>query len=408
MTEDPRSDLVNRQYERWTYPEPIIDLPRWAENSWEYFDPSHAHRILWPDREYRPDMDILIAGCGTNQAAVFAYMNPKARVVAVDISESSLAHQRYLKDKNQLHNLELHLLPIEELSTLNRDFDLVVSTGVLHHMADPLVGMKALAERVRPDGALGIMLYAKYGRFGVEVLQAAFRDLGLHQDEESLRTVRSVLSRLGPDHPVQGYIRIAPDLNYDAGLVDTFLHGRDRSYSVDDCMDLLTGAGLVFQTWHIKAPYYAHEFLEPPNAFFTALNQLPEAKRWSVMERVHTTNACHFFVAAPRARPKESYTIDFSAAASVDYVPIMRKGCGVEGNDIYRSDWRMTLNPEPRALARQVDGSRSIRQIAKHIARSGQSLRDTQEEIEDFARKVFQALWQLDFVAMAMKPAAKG
>lgn len=43
----------------------------------------------------------------------------------------------------------------------------------------------------------------------------------------------------------------------DAVLVDTFLHGRARNYSVDDCIDLVNSAGLQFQGWHLKAPYYA-------------------------------------------------------------------------------------------------------------------------------------------------------
>ena len=76
------------------------------------------------------DLDILIAGCGTNQAAVFAFNNPDAKVVAVDISQPSLDHQQHLKDKHGLQNLELRRLPIEELSTLGLDFDLMVATGV--------------------------------------------------------------------------------------------------------------------------------------------------------------------------------------------------------------------------------------------------------------------------------------
>jgi ubiquinone/menaquinone biosynthesis C-methylase UbiE len=71
--------------------------------------------VLWPDRDYRPGLDILIAGCGTNQAAIFAFSNPTANVVAIDISEPSLDHHQYLKDKLGLDNLELHLLPIEQL-----------------------------------------------------------------------------------------------------------------------------------------------------------------------------------------------------------------------------------------------------------------------------------------------------
>lgn len=138
MNDKQFPDVVSNQYERWVYPTPIEDLDVWLRNRWERFDPSHAHRLLWPDREDRSDLDILIAGCGTNQAAVFAYTNPKAKVVAVDISQSSLDHQQHLKDKFGLWNLELHQLAIEETPTLKRDFDLIVSTGVLHHLADPV------------------------------------------------------------------------------------------------------------------------------------------------------------------------------------------------------------------------------------------------------------------------------
>ena len=209
MNADPRADVVSRQYERWTYPAPIQDLEAWLKDNWQWFDPSHAHRILWPDREYKPDLDILIAGCGTNQAAVFAYTNRAAKVVAVDVSQPSLDHEQYLKDKHGLKNLELHRLPIEELPTLGLDFDLVVSTGVLHHLADPPAGMKALADCVRRDGAIAVMLYAKYGRIGVELLQSVFRDLGLRQDDASVRMVKETISLLPPDHPVRSYLKIA-------------------------------------------------------------------------------------------------------------------------------------------------------------------------------------------------------
>ena len=110
MSESPRADRVAQQYQKWTYPEPIQNLEAWLANNWQWFDPSHAHRVLWPDRTPQPDLDILIAGCGTNQAAVFAYTNPASTVVAVDVSQPSLDHQKFLKDKYALKNLELHLL----------------------------------------------------------------------------------------------------------------------------------------------------------------------------------------------------------------------------------------------------------------------------------------------------------
>lgn len=396
MSDDPKSDVINRQYERWTYPEPITDLPAWLTNNWQWFDPSHAHPILWPDRAYRPDMDILIAGCGTNQAAVFAYNNPQARVVAVDISQASLNHESFLKDKYRLDNLDLRLLPIEELPTLDRQFDLVVSTGVLMVMADPVVGMKALAQCVRPDGAVAIMVYAKYGRFGVTLLQSVFRELGLRQDEESVQMVRDAIALLGPTHPVQSYFKIAPDLDYDAGLVDTFLIGRELTYSVDDCLELIERAGLVFQTWLLNAPYWTHPLYDPSNAFATAVNALPNARQWSVMDRYRATNGCHFFVACRPERSTQSYAIDFSTPQALDYVPVFRKGCGCTGDDVFRPGYRMTLPAEHAELVRRVDGTSSIRQIADRARATGGP------PSEDDARRVFEALWRLDFLAATL------
>ncbi len=401
MNADPRADVVSRQYERWRYPAPIQDLEAWLKNNWQWFDPSHAHRILWPDREYKPDLDILVAGCGTNQAAVLAYTNRAAKVVAVDISQPSLDHEQYLKDKHGLKNLQLHLLPIEELPTLGLDFDLVVSTGVLHHLEDPPTGMKALADCVRRDGAIAVMLYAKYGRIGVELLQSVFRDLGLRQDDASVRMVNETMSVLSPDHPVRSYFKIAPDLKYDAGLVDTFLHGRDRNYTVDDCIDLVSSAGLVFQTWLLKAPYYPHDVLAPANEFYAAVNLLPETKLWSVMERINTLNGCHFFVACRPDRPKESYTIDFSTRDSLDYVPLMRMNCGISGADIFRPGWRMTLDATQLPFVQHVDGRRTIREIAACVADSGES-QGSRAKLEKFARKLFESLWRLDFLAIAL------
>ncbi|MGO9155162.1 class I SAM-dependent methyltransferase [Mycobacterium sp.] len=403
MSEDPRADVVSRQYERWRYPRPIQDLDALTDSNWFWFDPSRFHRMLWPDREYKPDLDILIAGCGTNQAAVFAYRNPEAKVVAVDISQPSLDHQQYLKDKHGLGNLELHLLPIEELSTLGLDFDLIVSTGVLHHLTDPLVGMKALADCLRRDGAIGLTLYAKYGRTGVELLQSVFRDMGLSQDEASVQVVKEMVSVLPSDHPVQPYLKIeGGELKYDGAVVDTFLHGRDRSYSIDDCIDLVTSGGLVFQGWLVNAPYYPHNLFAPGTEVYQAVNALPERELWSVMERLNIFGGCHFFMACRPDRPKESYTIDFSAADSLEYVPLFRMRCGLSGSEIFRPNWRMNLNAAQLPFVQHVDGRRTIREIAECVAQSGDSRRANVADLENLGRQLFQSLWRLDFVAMAL------
>ncbi len=402
---DPRADVVAKQYEKWTYPEPIQNLETWLTNNWQWFDPSHAHRVLWPDRPYQPDMDILIAGCGTNQASVFAYTNRAAKVVAVDVSQASLDHNRYLKDKYSLKNLELQLLPIEDVPSLDKKFDLIVSTGVLHHMAEPKVGMKALADCLRPDGVAAIMLYARYGRTGVELMQAIFRELGLEQNEESLSMVKEATNSLSPSHPLQSYISIAPDLKFDAGMVDTFLHGRDRSYTVEDCLDLVDSAGLVFQDWFLKTSYYPPTLTEPGNGFYAAVNQLEPQKIWAVMERIKTLNACHFFLACHPSRPEQKYRIDFTSSRALDYVPMLRLRCGIRGDEIYRPGWTVRLDPTHLAFAQHVDGDRSIREIAERVALSGVLASTDQAALEYTGLELFEDLWRTDFVGMDLSRA---
>jgi SAM-dependent methyltransferase len=400
MTPGPLADVVSDQYRKWVYPDPITDLPAWLENNWQWFDPSHAYRLFWPDRDYRPDMDILVAGCGTSQAAVFAYTNPDADIVGIDISQPSLDHHHHLRDKYRLRNLELHLLPIEDVGTLGRDFDLVVSTGVLHHLADPGRGMQALAGCLRPEGVAAIMIYARYGRTGVEMLQSVFRDLGLVQDEASLAVVRDTLASLPQEHPLRSYLAIAPDLSSDAGLVDTFLHGRDRSYTVDDCLGLVASAGLTFQDWFLKSPYYPP--VMPKGGFFTAVAALPRERQWAVMERINSQNACHFFLACHADRPIKTYRIDFTSPEILDAIPTFRYRCGIDAGTIYRPGWKMSLDPTRAALVKRVDGHRSIREILAVTKRPIPLLSRGPADNREFGRTLFQSLWQHDFLSIGL------
>lgn len=390
-----------RQYQQWVDPSPIADLEEWNVGNFECTDPVYAHRIYWPDREYPPGLDILVAGCGANQAASFAFTNPSAKVVGIDISQPSLDHEQYLKDKHDLQNLELHLLPIEEVSALGLDFDLVVCIGVLHHLADPAAGMQALAGCLRPDGVASVMLYGKYGRVGVDLLASVFHDVGLGQDDSSLQVVRKTISLLPADHPVRSYLKNSSDLEADTSVVDTFLHGRQRGYTVEECIDLVTSAGLVFQEWLFKAAYYPHESFALPDRLLSALNARPDMEIWSLMERFHAVNTNHSFVACRPARPTANYSVDFSSVDALSYVPVMRDFTGMYGNEIFiMPNGRVPLNAVDAPFARLVDGRRTIREIAALVARDGATPSGA-ADVETLARNAFQNLWRLDLLAMA-------
>ena len=107
MPESPdHGDPVQSQYEKWPYPVPPDDLtsPRFGVPYSRYQDLQDLYWAFWPDRPHRQDLDILVAGCGTAAAAAYAFLHPQARVVGIDVSSSSLAHEEFLKRKHALQN----------------------------------------------------------------------------------------------------------------------------------------------------------------------------------------------------------------------------------------------------------------------------------------------------------------
>src|SRR6476659_7129338 len=132
------SNLVARQYEAFAYPEPFADLKaEIAKGYYQVGDPSIYGPVLWPRGRPQRRLKILVAGCGTIQAAYSAFMNPEDEVVGIDLSEASLAHERFLQEKHGLSNLRLFKGNLLDVGSLGERFDVILCTGVLHHMADP-------------------------------------------------------------------------------------------------------------------------------------------------------------------------------------------------------------------------------------------------------------------------------
>ena len=123
------------------------------------------------------------------------------------------------------------------------------------------------------------------------------------------------------------------------------------------------------------------------------------------MERLQTLNGCHFFMACRPERPKSNYEIDFSAPEALDYVPLMRMRCGVDGDEAFWPAGRVRLKPTQLAFMRGVDGLRTIRAIAADLARQEPPNGASTADLESFGRNLFQSLWRLDLVAVALDSA---
>ncbi len=326
-TSQAASAEVRDFYEKMPYPGPLASMDEHLEF---YKDAgrrrAHFHRI-WPDRQLRTNLEILVAGCGTSQAARYALREPDARITAIDVSKTSLQHTRDLQRKYNLENLELQELPIERATELARCFDLIVCTGVLHHLPDPDEGLRALRDVLHPLGAMQLMVYAPYGRAGIYMMQKYCSLLGIGPSESDLRNLSAMLKALPANHPIADLIRRSKGFWQPGEMADALLHPLDRAYSVPDVYAWLERCGMSFSRWMEQAPYSAHCGLVATSPHASRLASLPPPLHYAAIELLRGTMVSHSFIAYRDDYPGDSQPIafsgePFSGTQCRDYVPI--------------------------------------------------------------------------------------
>jgi len=332
MSDPAAAEAVGKRvgdfYESHPYPPPVDDLDAYRR-TWDDRRRRADSHLFWPSDEFRADRSILVAGCGTVQAAHYAVRWPQARVVGIDVSDRSIAFERELKKKHSLENPELDRIGIEEAGSLGVQFEHVVCTGVLHHLADPAAGLKALRETLAPNGAMHVMVYAPFGRAGIYLLQEYCRRLGIGLTSEDIDELAATLKALPRDHPLAPLLMRSPDFASKAGLADALLHPNDRAYSVPQFFEFLRGAGLAFGRWVRQAPYLPQCGAPAQTPHRSRLLALPLEERYAAVELFRGTMVRHAALVYSAGAPEHGYRRDFSGDAWLDYVPIRLAGTTV-------------------------------------------------------------------------------
>lgn len=397
---------VGAFYERHPYPPPVDDLGRYRQH-WDHGRRRAEACLLWPGEAYREDRRILVAGCGTSQAAKYALRWPRAQVTGVDISRTSIRETHKLKKKHGLDNLELHELPVERAGELKRHFEHVVCTGVLHHLADPGLGLQALRDVLARDGAMHLMVYAPYGRTGVYMLQDYCRRLGIGTSTGEIRELAAALGQLPANHPLVPLLRNARDFQDEAGLADALLHPHDRAYSVPQLFDLLASAGVEFGRWLRQAAYLPQCGLLAASPHHARIVALPAAQQYAAAELFRGAMVEHSLIAYRSDCPGRE-PLAFDGDAWLGYVPVRlpdtivvqeRLPAGAAAVLINRghtcTDLYLPIDARQKALFDRIDGARTIGAIAED------------ETAVDVARVLFQRLWYYDQVAFACADTTK-
>src|SRR5262249_45418491 len=151
-------------------------------------------------------------------------------------------------------------------------------------------------------------------------------------------------------------------------LVDTFLHARDRAYTVGQCLELVSGAGLAFQGWDENSFYYPEGPLPASHPLRSYLAKLPLQAQWQAQELLAGNLTLHYFHVCRADRPEEQYKIDFDGERFLDYVPVPRVAHYVPADpsagkpaSIARPPFPpIHLNEYQAHLYRQIDGQRTV------------------------------------------------
>ncbi len=308
---------VAKFYEDHPYPAPVDDLDGYRR-AWDDVRRRAESHLFWPHEPYRDDRNVLVAGCGTSQAARYAVRWPNARVVGIDVSDTSLAFEEMLKRKHRLANLELRKLSVESANELRETFDRVACTGVLHHLADPGAGLAALRDTLARGGAMHLMVYAPYGRAGIYMLQEYCKRLGLAATDAEIEGLAKTLRALPSGHPIVPLLKSSPDFSSEAGIADALLHPNDRAYTVTQFMQLLQGAGMAFGRWIRQAPYLPYCGAPAVTPHAARLQESPDGEQYAALELFRGTMVRHSAI----VYREESDAIDFESDAWLEYVPI--------------------------------------------------------------------------------------
>jgi ubiquinone/menaquinone biosynthesis C-methylase UbiE len=260
------SAAVAGQYEENPYPRwRRLEIPTLGEQQ----------RALGRGRE------ILVAGCGTGHEPLnLAAHYPEARVTGIDLSLQSLAYGRRKAAELGIENAELLQCDILQVGALGRQFDLVTSLGVLHHMEDPVEGWRQLLGCLKSDGLMKIALYSKAARSAVAQCREWIAEQGFEPTADGIRAFRQAVMALEEDNPLRDIMGWS-DFYSLSECRDLVFNVHEHNLTLPWIRSTLDELGLVCLNMRISNPEFKKEYrtMYPADADISDLERLHEYER---------------------------------------------------------------------------------------------------------------------------------
>ena len=266
--EDEISIEVKKQYEENPY-------PRWDSIS-AYYPMNFQRKIevevepnklgIELDSETAPE--VLIAGCGTGkQPITSAMIYEKSNVLAVDLSLASLSYAKRKADELGIKNVKFAQADILRLVETHKQFDIIECVGVLHHMAEPEVGLKTLTGMLKPGAFIKLGFYSEVSRGHIAELRKVVSHKDVTPDVASLREFRNNLQFVHPD--IHKQLLTSPDYYSTSTLRDLLLHVQEHRFTLSQIQQLLEKNKLEFLGFVLRdnmvKPTYTKLYTDDPN-----------------------------------------------------------------------------------------------------------------------------------------------
>lgn len=370
---------LQAQYEAYPYPErhPEDEKQRLLIGT-----PSHLREIdYWIFGARRPQsqfMRVLIAGCGTGDGAIMvAQQLARGRpgeVVCIDRSATALNIAKKRAEYRGLQNIRFIQASLTDLRALELGlFDYIDCCGVLHHLPDPHKTLKDLAQLLAPQGGIGLMVYAPYGRTGVYMVQDALMRLAPLEEAppQRLEIAKRVMRHLPATAWLHQNGNFGDHLSGgDAGLYDLLLNPRDRSYTVEALYDLIENAGLVINHWMEPARYRPAFFMPDPR-LRERIAKLDERQQAALAEELCANMATH--IVYVQKQGEQTPKMDFMSETSVPIareIPtdILAKHILPNGHfpcEFGTLTFTVPLPAQSKAILLLIDGTRTVGEIAQ-------------------------------------------
>ena len=376
------------QYEAYPYPrrDPKDEARRLIVGS-----PGHMreidHWIFGATRPASRPLHALFAGGGTGDGTLMlaqqmARAGRPGSVTWLDRSAASLKIAQARAAARKLENIVWESRSLLDLPGSGLGpFDYIDCCGVLHHLPDPLEGLRALTSVLAPGGGVGLMVYAPHGRTGVYMVQDALRLLAPPGESPATRldTARRVMRHL----PETAWLRqnrfLDDHINGgDAGLYDLLLNPRDRAFTVPQLVALLAQAGLRVACWVEPLRYDPAVWLPDPRLRARAA-ALDATARAALAEALTGNISAHIVYCVRADRP-----IQPADPLAAEAVPVGREVTGEQLAGFIQPDGTIAMAfdglrapvPLPAmapAILRLVDGRRTVGEIRQTLAARGSS-----------------------------------